>query len=59
MNIINNEIYNLENILPEDSHGWNGNNSIFESLIEECKPSIIIEVGTWKGQSAIKTHKLR
>ncbi len=54
MNIITKEIYNnLENILPEDLQGWNGNSNFFHILIDEIKPELIIEVGTWKGQSAI------
>ena len=36
-----------------DLQGWNGNHPIFESLIRLKKPLIIIEVGTWKGQSAV------
>lgn len=31
--------------------GWNGNNPIFERLIKELRPKIIVEVGSWKGQS--------
>lgn len=31
--------------------GWNGNNPIFEKLIKELQPKIIVEVGSWKGQS--------
>ena len=53
MNVINNTIYENLNLLPEDVTGWNGNSQIFDYLIEKLKPNIIIEVGTWKGQSAI------
>jgi len=53
LNEINKNIYNLENILPADISGWNGKSNIFCDLIRNIKPSIIVEVGTWKGQSAI------
>lgn len=36
-----------------DLQGWDSYNKIFEKLIEEYKPKTIIEVGTWKGASAI------
>lgn len=47
------DIYKNLEILPIDLQGWNGNNQIFEKLILEKTPKVIIEVGTWKGQSAI------
>lgn len=46
-------IYENFNPLPLDLQGWNGNNGIFADLINEVNPKTIIEVGTWKGQSAI------
>lgn len=52
------DIYNYLELLPEDLHGWNGNSRIFEDLIENLKPSIIVEVGTWKGQSAVTMGKI-
>ena len=57
MNIINKDIYNNLDLLPEDLSGWNGDNKIFGQLIEKIKPNIIIEVGTWKGLSAINMGK--
>lgn len=36
-----------------DLQGWNEKHPIFESLINELRPSTIIEVGTWKGASAL------
>jgi len=36
-----------------DVQGWNGNHKIFGELISNIKPTTIIEVGTWHGQSAI------
>ena len=38
---------------PLDLQGWVGNQTIFEKLIDQQKPNVIIEVGTWKGKSAI------
>jgi len=64
MNTINEKIYESLELLPEDLQGWGGTAPIFEQLIIEVKPKIIVEVGTWKGQSAItmanavKRHKL-
>jgi hypothetical protein len=57
MNKIGNHIYDNLNLLPEDLQGWNGNDEIFEALILETNPNIIIEVGTWKGQSTITMGK--
>lgn len=53
MNTIDKTIYDNVELLPLDLSGWNGNHSIFSRLIEKTKPTTIIEVGTWKGQSAI------
>jgi SAM-dependent methyltransferase len=39
--------------MPEDLQGWNSDSKIFDDLILEVKPKVIIEVGTWKGRSAI------
>lgn len=32
---------------------WGGDSDIFEELIDKTKPNLIIEVGSWKGDSAI------
>jgi hypothetical protein len=53
MNNITTHIYDNFSPLPEDSRGWNSHGIIFEQLIEKSKPSIIVEVGSWKGASAI------
>ena len=54
MNKIDVNIYdNFDPIYPLDLHGWMTNTDIFEKLIIKCNPNIIIEVGTWKGKSAI------
>lgn len=38
--------------------GWNGNNPIFRTLIEKLQPKVIVEVGSWHGQSAINMAKI-
>lgn len=50
-------IYSNLELLPEDNQGWNGNSYVFEQLIQQTSPSIIVEVGSWKGQSAINMGK--
>jgi len=57
MNTIGENIYEGLELLPEDSQGWNGNDPIFKELIKEKQPSVVIEVGTWKGQSAVNMGK--
>jgi len=37
---------------PLDAHGWGGESPAFRELIAQIKPRLIIEVGTWKGESA-------
>jgi SAM-dependent methyltransferase len=53
MNKIDKYIYDNINLMPEDLQGWNGNSKIFGKLIDSTIPKLIVEVGTWKGQSAI------
>ena len=38
---------------PFDPQGWNGNSPLFDRLVAELNPGLAIEVGSWKGQSAI------
>ncbi len=38
---------------PEDMAGWGSQSPAFDALLAERKPTRIIEVGTWKGGSAI------
>lgn len=58
MNLLNNKIYENLDILPLDMQGWNGDKPIFRELINEVKPTTIVEIGTWKGQSAINMGKI-
>jgi hypothetical protein len=41
----------------ESLQGWGSDSKAFETLITELKPELIIEVGTWKGGSAITMAK--
>ncbi|MFK7740799.1 MAG: class I SAM-dependent methyltransferase [Planctomycetota bacterium] len=36
-----------------DPQGWNGDSPLFDRLIEELNPGLTVEVGSWKGMSAI------
>jgi hypothetical protein len=38
---------------PLDLQGWGSEHPIFRKVLEEIKPQLIIEVGSWKGASAI------
>lgn len=33
--------------------GWNGDRAIFGRLVKEVRPALVIEVGSWLGQSAV------
>jgi hypothetical protein len=35
-------------------HGWGQDNPIFEHLIDEIRPQVIVQVGAWLGASAIR-----
>ncbi|MBX9747200.1 MAG: class I SAM-dependent methyltransferase [Hyphomonadaceae bacterium] len=39
--------------LPVDLQGWGSDHPIFERVISEFRPAIVLEVGTWKGASVI------
>ncbi len=39
--------------LALDRQGWSSDHPIFAQIIAKARPSLIIEVGTWKGASAI------
>lgn len=43
--------------LKPDLQTWGGNSNIFIEKIDELKPKLIVEVGTWKGGSAINMAK--
>lgn len=43
---------------PLDLHGWRSQHPIFAELLARHRPRFIIEVGTWKGGSAIHMAQL-
>jgi cephalosporin hydroxylase len=43
----------MERKTPEQIQGWHGEATIFGELIKEVKPSDILEIGSWKGQSTV------
>lgn len=53
MNKIEN-IYKIDKLYPPDLNGWNFKHQIFDDLVEQVRPKVIIEVGTWKGASALR-----
>lgn len=44
--------------LTTDLRGWHSTDPIFASVINETKPQTIVEVGSWKGASAIHMASL-
>ncbi len=43
---------------PADPQGWGSDKPIFRTAIEAVRPKTIIELGTWKGMSAIHMAKI-
>lgn len=43
-------------LLPADYQGWNHENAIFDRLVREVDPTNVVEVGTWKGMSAMRLY---
>lgn len=43
---------------PDDLQGWGWNHEIFEEAIGAVRPKVIVEVGTWKGASAIRMAEI-
>ncbi len=50
--------YKDAKIYPFNSHGWASHSPAFKRVIEEVKPHLIIEVGTWLGASARNMARL-
>lgn len=42
----------------DDFQGWNSDHPLFADLIQQTSPRTIIEVGTWKGASALHMAEL-
>jgi Methyltransferase domain len=43
---------------PDDLQGWGSDDPIFAAVIDYVRPRLIVEVGTWKGRSAINMARL-
>lgn len=43
---------------PADLQGWGSDDPIFREVIAAVRPKIIVEVGTWKGASAINMARI-
>lgn len=52
LNLLNN-LYDGLIIRPADISGWNSFSPVFETIIKKISPKTIVEVGSWKGASAI------
>lgn len=44
--------------LKTDLEGWNSEHPLFEQLIKQTQPKVIVECGSWKGRSAIHMARL-
>jgi hypothetical protein len=44
--------------LEQDLQGWHSEDPYFAAIIGEVNPSVIVEVGSWKGASAVNLAKL-
>ncbi len=42
----------------EDRQGWNSQHPAFEAIIGKLRPSVVIDVGVWKGNSTIHLAEL-
>ena len=38
---------------PADLQGWGSDHPLLREVITKCRPTVIVEVGSWKGASAI------
>jgi SAM-dependent methyltransferase len=50
--------YPAQPLLPFCDEGWNSTESVFEATIRRVKPTVILEVGSWYGASAIHMARL-
>lgn len=44
-------------LLPVNEHGWNSGLAPYIDWVNELKPALVVEVGTWMGRSAINMAK--
>lgn len=52
------DVYSELTLLDKDAQGWASTGACFDELIKTLKPKTIVEVGTWKGGSAMNMAKL-
>lgn len=45
-------------LLPLDDQGWNSTGTSFEAGLKDSNAKLIVEVGTWKGGSALNMAKI-
>jgi hypothetical protein len=50
--------YEGAKLVPLDLQGWASDDAILEACIKNTQPKLIIEVGSWKGASAIHMAKV-
>lgn len=43
---------------PDDLQGWGSDHPVLASVIEKLRPQRIVEVGSWKGRSAINMARI-
>jgi cephalosporin hydroxylase len=41
----------FDGLLPPDLQGWNSDHPAFTALFREKRPSLVVDVGVWKGRS--------
>ena len=46
-----------ENFLAADLQGWGSTSGVFKKYFDIVNPKLVIEVGSWKGASAIHMAK--
>ena len=58
--LIHGNVNPYENLFLQraDEHGWASTGLSFDQIFEKDKPKTVIEVGTWKGASALNMAKL-
>lgn len=55
---IGTDVYSELTLVQKDLQGWASTGRSFDEVIKLLKPKTIIEVGTWKGASAVNMAKL-
>lgn len=43
---------------PQDTQGWGSTHPIFEFMLSRLQPELVVEVGTWKGASALHMARI-